>query len=58
MNGQRYPEEFKIEAVKQVTDRGNPVVDVAGRLGVTTHGIYNWLKKYGAKTADFQSSSE
>ena len=27
MSNQRYPEEFKIEAVKQVTDRGLPVAE-------------------------------
>ncbi|HJW25819.1 MAG TPA: transposase, partial [Rhodocyclaceae bacterium] len=25
MSSKRYPEEFKIEAVKQVTERGHPV---------------------------------
>lgn len=35
MNGKRYPEEFKIEAVKQVVDRGHSVADVAKRLGMT-----------------------
>ncbi len=30
MSSPRYPEEFKIEAVKQVTERGLPVADVAG----------------------------
>jgi len=34
MSGKRYPEEFKIEAVKQVTDRGYKG-EVAKRLGVT-----------------------
>ncbi|WP_152966462.1 transposase, partial [Gulbenkiania mobilis] len=29
MSRQRFPEEFKIEAVKQVTERGYPVADVA-----------------------------
>ena len=29
MSGQRYPEEFKIEAVKQMTERGHSVADVA-----------------------------
>ena len=29
MSGKRYTEEFKIEAVKQVTDRGYSVLDVA-----------------------------
>ena len=27
MSRQRYPEEFKIEAVKQVTEKGKPVAD-------------------------------
>ena len=30
----RYPAEFKAEAVKQVTERGHGVLDVAKRLGV------------------------
>jgi len=34
MSGKRYAEEFKIEAVKQVTDRGYGLNDVAKRLGV------------------------
>ncbi len=33
MSGKRYPEEFKIEAVKQVIDRGHSVSSVATRLG-------------------------
>ena len=47
MSGKRYPEEFKIEAVKQVVDRGYSVADVAKRLDVTTHSLYAWVKKYG-----------
>ena len=35
MSAKRYPEDFKIEAVKQVTDRGYKVAEVAQRLGVT-----------------------
>lgn len=31
----RYTEEFKIEAVKQVTERGYSVAEVANRLGTT-----------------------
>lgn len=44
----RYPEEFKIEAVKQVVDRGYAISDVAKRLYVTTHSLYAWVKKYCA----------
>jgi transposase len=58
MSGQRYPEEFKIEAVKQVTERGHSVADVADRLGVTSHSIYNWLKKYGPKAAEYEATTE
>ena len=47
MKGKRYTDEFKKEAVKQVTDRGYSVSDVAKRLGTTTHSLYLWLKKYG-----------
>lgn len=50
MSGKRYTEEFKKEAVKQVTERGYSVVEVAERLGTTTHSLYDWIKKYGKAT--------
>ena len=34
-SSKRYPEEFKIEAVKQVTEKGHSVTEVATRLGTT-----------------------
>lgn len=51
---QRYPEEFKIEAIRQVTERQHPVAEVAGRLGVSTHSIYAWLKRYSTQTGQKQ----
>ena len=50
MSSKRYTEEFKIEAVKQVTERGYPVAEVSGRLGVSQHSLYQWLKDYGQPT--------
>ena len=47
MISKRYTEEFKVEAVKQVTERGYPLAEVAGRLGVSQHSLYQWLKGYG-----------
>ena len=47
MSSKRYPEEFRIEAVKQVVDRGHSVADVAKRLDITSHSLYAWIKKYG-----------
>jgi transposase len=46
MSNKRYPEEFRIEAVKQVTERGHPVAEVASRIGVSQHSLYEWLKRY------------
>ena len=44
MSQQRYSPEFKDEAVRQVTERGYPVVEVAARLGVSSHSLYKWVK--------------
>lgn len=41
----RFTEEFKIEAVKQVTERGHAVAEVTVRLGVSAHGLYTWIKR-------------
>ena len=38
----RYPAEYKAEAVKQVTERGHGVVDVAKRLGMSD----KWIAPY------------
>lgn len=47
MSDKRYTEEFKVEAVKQITERGHSVSDVSKRLGVSGYSLYVWLKKYG-----------
>ena len=58
MSYKRYPEEFKIEAVKQVTDRGYKISEVAERLGVTTKSLNDWVKKYGDTGSQHQSISQ
>ena len=45
MSSKRYTEEFKIEAIRQVVDRGYSIAEVADRLGTTTHSLYAWKKK-------------
>jgi transposase len=54
---QRYPEEFRIEAVKQVTERHHSVADVAARLGVSTHSLYQWIKRYTTPEAERQADA-
>lgn len=49
-SGKRYTEEFKIEVVKQVTERGYSVAEVSERLGTTTHSLYTWIKRYGEQS--------
>ena len=58
MSGKRYTEEFKIEAVKQVTDRGYSVLYVAERLGVTTKSLYEWIKRYGDNAEQYQAAKQ
>ncbi|EPY6137848.1 IS3 family transposase, partial [Salmonella enterica subsp. enterica] len=58
MSGKRYPEEFKIEAVKQVVDRGYSVSSVATRLDITTHSLYAWIKKYGPDSSTNKELSD
>ncbi len=44
MSQQRYTPEFKDEAVRQVTEKGHAVQEVAARLGVSSHSLYKWVK--------------
>lgn len=50
MSNKRYTDEFKAEAVKQVTERGHSAAEVARRLGINKHSLYDWLHR--AKRAD------
>ena len=57
MSSKRYTEEFKIEAVRQVTERGYSVAEVAGRLGMTTHSLYAWKMKYGPRAEEHEEKT-
>ena len=48
----RFTEEFRIKAVKQITERGFAVKDVSQRLGVSPYSLYEWVKCYGVPTED------
>ena len=41
-----FTEDFKRDAVAQITDRGYPVAEVSKRLGVSPHSLYAWKKKF------------
>jgi transposase-like protein len=42
VNNNRYTEEFREEAGRQVVERVHSVAAVASRLVVTTHSLYGW----------------
>ena len=60
MGKPRFTEKFKIDAIKQITERGYSVADVSRRLGVSTHSLYGWIKRYstppGSEAKDDQSA--
>lgn len=44
--GIRYTEEFKRDAVAQITDRGYSVKEVAERLGICPKSLYDWKRQF------------
>lgn len=45
MGQKRFPKGFKIGAVHQRIEWGQPVTEVSARLGVCTHSLYKWMKE-------------
>lgn len=52
MGKSNFTEEFKLDAIKQITERGYAVADVSKRLGVSTHSLYGWMKRYSTPSGD------
>ena len=55
MAGERYNDEFKIAAVRQITQERHSARSVADRLGVTTKSLYNWKARFGDDSPAYQS---
>lgn len=56
--GKRYTDEFKVEAVKQITERGYSVQEVAERLGISTKSLYHWRSQLSGNKVVRQSSDD
>ncbi|NOQ17410.1 MAG: IS3 family transposase [Methyloprofundus sp.] len=56
--GKRYTQEFKIEAVKQITDRGYSVAEVADRLGICSKTLYHWRHQLSDPPKQSKSSDD
>jgi transposase len=46
MGKANFSDDFKRDAVAQITERGYPVAEVSQRLGVSPHSLYAWMKKF------------
>ena len=40
-----FTEDFKRDAVLQITERGYPVAEVAAGLGISKYSLYEWRKR-------------
>lgn len=49
MRKSRFTDEFKAEAIKQITERCHKVVDVAQRFGISDKSLYLWLRQSNRK---------
>ena len=51
MGKANFTEDFKRDAVLQITERGYPVAEVAARLGISKYPLYEWKKRYAKPAA-------
>ena len=58
MSGKRYPEEFKIQAVEQVTKQGHSLSSVAERLGISYKSLSDWVKRYDKPASQRKQDDE
>lgn len=60
MGKANFTEDFKRDAVLQITEPGYPVAEVAARLGTSKYSLYEWRKRYAkpAASRDDEQASE
>lgn len=46
---QKFDRDFKVSAVKMVTEGGHKKAEVARNLGIHEHQIYRWIQKFSEK---------
>lgn len=51
MGKPNFSDEFKRDAVAQITERGYPVAEVSRRLGVSQHSLYAWKRQLGRQAS-------
>ena len=46
MGTSNFTDDFKRDAVAQITERGYSAKEVSARLGVSTHSLHAWKRKF------------
>ena len=52
MGKANFSDDFKRDAVAQITQRGYPVAEVSQRLGVSQHSLYAWKRKFAQPSCE------
>ena len=58
MSKVNFSDDFKRDAVRQITERGYPVAEVSERLGVSTHSLYAWRKTFSEPSGGDDKDAE
>jgi len=58
MSRTNFSDDFKRDAVLQITERGYPVSEVSRRLGVSPHSLYAWKKKFSQPSGSDDKDAE
>lgn len=58
MTRPHFTDDFKIDAIKQITERGYSVADVSTRFRVSTHSLYACMKRFSKPPIVAQEAAE
>jgi transposase len=58
MGKANFSDDFKRDAVAQISERGYPVAEVSQRLGVSQHSLYEWKKKFSQPSGGDDKDAE
>lgn len=58
MGKANFSDEFKRDAVTQITERGYRVAEVSERLGVSQHSLYAWKRQFAKRPEDGSKDAE
>ena len=58
MGKANFNDDFKRDAVAQITERGYPVAEVSQRLGVSPHSLYAWKRKFSQPSGGGDKDAE